>query len=89
MEIKFKDVKKVGSLPEYVSTDAAAKFIGCGKRTVNRWLKKHPALGITVYSSSGKHARVLSRDDVETMVAGMRKVEKERKTKNVKKRSNR
>jgi pyocin large subunit-like protein len=89
MEIKFNDAKTCGSLPAYVSTEAAAKFIGCGKRTVNRWLKKHPALGITVYSSSGKHARVLSRDDVKTMFAGMRKVQKERKKKNVTKRSNR
>jgi len=62
---KVNDEIDVGTLPKYMSTNVIAKHIGCTSRTINRWLKEHPTLGITVHSATGKHYRVLARDEVE------------------------
>jgi len=61
MKIKFK--KKKPTLPAHLTVDAVADYIGCSRRTVNRWLKDMPKFGITAYSASGKHQRVLTKDE--------------------------
>lgn len=82
MKIKFRK-GKAAKLPDYVSSDAVAQFVGCSKRTVNRWLKDQPNLGITVKSASGKSMRVLSRDEAKKLSEQMKvlhKYEKEAAT---------
>jgi len=64
MRANVHDTIDVRKLPEYMSTNIIAQQIGCTSRTINRWLKECPTLGITVHSATGKHYRVLSRDDV-------------------------
>tara|TARA_R100000742_G_C4265110_1_gene83091 strand:+ start:783 stop:1052 length:270 start_codon:yes stop_codon:yes gene_type:complete len=64
MDIKFETRRPhPRSLKEYLSSDAVAKYVGCTRRTVNRYLNKLPDLGIKVYSASGKCQRVLKRED--------------------------
>lgn len=58
-------------LPAYVSSDALAEWIGCTKRTVNRWLLKHPDIGFKVHSASGKKYNVLTRDDAYLLASKM------------------
>ena len=81
MEVKFNEQQDAMRLPEYVSSAAIAKFIGCGKRTVNRWLKDAPNLGIKVHSATGKHYRVLSRDEVQELCDRMKQFQILRKGK--------
>ena len=89
MKIKITKNTPYEKLPDYVSTEVAAKLIGYSKRTINRWLNKHPNVGITVYSSSGKHLKALSKNDVKKISKGITNFKFERTPQNVTKRSNR
>ena len=65
MRANVHDTIDVQELPEFMSTNVIAEKIGCTSRTINRWLKENPELGITVHSATGRHYRVLAREDVE------------------------
>tara|TARA_R100000152_G_C6781589_1_gene216424 strand:- start:742 stop:1047 length:306 start_codon:yes stop_codon:yes gene_type:complete len=52
------------ALPDYMSPNIIAEVIGCTSRTINRWLRDLPELGITVQAAPNKFFRALSREDV-------------------------
>jgi len=58
-----------------------ADYIGCSRRTVNRWLKDMPELGITAYASTGKHNRVLTKDETLWLKIQMRALHAKKGTK--------
>ena len=64
MKINLNEQPDPEVLPEYGTCDVAAEFIGCDRKTVFRWLKDFPNLGIKVVSHSGRTYRVLAKDEI-------------------------
>jgi len=67
MQIQINHSPDPDTLPAYATCDLVANFIGCDRKTVFRWLKDFPNLGIKVVSHSGRTYRVLAKDEIITL----------------------